>query len=174
MSSNSVSLGHVNWKLLCTCLVSGWASPMRPWPAASVRSIIGWWPMISASSLRCFLCRDCAWCRFCPSFSDAARGRCSLIHCCCASSSNTNLWNRNDSSSAARRLWAGSRSALNLQSFSIRVCIKNTVTPSTQLLTFLNTFHMFNTLPRGLKHTAPDWSYPNCWKWPHCMSEFFF
>ena len=138
--------------LVYTCLVSGWAWSMRAWPDASVRSIMGWWPAISASSLRCFLCRDCAWCRFCPSFSDAARGRCSLIHCCCASSSNTNLWNRSDSSSAARRLWAGSRSALNLQSFNIRARIKNTVTPPTQAS---HRFNTFNTLVQGSQTYNP-------------------
>jgi len=121
--------------LVHTCLIFGWACPARAWPDASVRSIMGWWPMISASSLWCFLCRDCAWCRFCPSFSDTARGRCSLIHCCCASSSNTNLRNRSNSSSAALRLSASSRSALILQSFKITACIKNTVTQPNQVTT---------------------------------------
>lgn len=101
-----------------TCLVSGWLWCTRTSPDARVRSIIGWWPKISASNFLCFLCSDCAWCRLEPSVSEEADGKCSRIHPSSASSSNPNLWNRSDSSNASLRLRAGLSKEVNLKQFS--------------------------------------------------------
>jgi hypothetical protein len=53
-------------------------------------------------------------------------------------------------------LLAGSRSALNLQSFKITACIRNTVTLPTQVPTAYNISHRFHTLNTSVQGSQTE------------------